>query len=259
MGRYWSDYQLDRATPPQAKDVRGEAVIRTLDNFIGDQPVTALSVRDPETCPASALPALIAEMSMEEYIDPSLPEHVQRRVLKNAWVLHSLKGYDSGVKMGLDLLGMTMQIEHWWQVDPKREPNTHRLIYYIGEDLFPGEPSHLNQRSTKAALRMIDATKRWSQESELFVGARLTLPANRTALQATSLSCRRTRMRVVQQIPHVRVHSTTTAIRRDIASVTRAHMTLAQKSPSIRIRHKLATVAKSMPATSRRLTLKGGL
>jgi phage tail P2-like protein len=257
MGQYWSDYQLDRITPPQVTDARGRAVVRALDNIIGDQPISTFYVRDAETCPASALPALIAEKSMEEYIDPSLPEHVQRRILKNAWILQSLKGYDSGVKMGLDLLGMTMQIEHWWQVDPKREPNTHRLIYYIGEDLFPGEPSHLNQRSTKAALRMIDATKRWSQESELFVGARLTLPANRTALQAKILSCCRTRMRVIQQIPRIRVHSTTTAIRRDIASVTRAHLTLAQNTPKIRIRHKLAAVATAMHATSRRLTLKG--
>lgn len=259
MDRYWADIDLERITPPQVKDVRGRGLIRTLDRAFASQPVANLSARNPETCPAEALPALIAEYSMEEFIEPGLPENVIRKILKNAWVLQSSEGYDDGVKRGLSLLGMSMQIEHWWQVEPKRPANTHRLYFFVGESLFPDQLSVLNARSTKAALRMIKATKRWSQESEIFVGARLAVPATRTALQGTALSCRRARMRMIQQTPRIRVQSDTTAIRRDIASVTRAKMTVTNQTPGIRITYSSAAMASAIPTTSRRLTLKGGL
>jgi len=109
MCRYWSDRQLDRATPPQVLDLRGKGILRSLDKLIGERPISDFYVRDADTCPAEALPALIAAFSMEEFIEPGLPEAVVRRILKHAWLLQSLAGKDDGVLLGLQLLGINPQ------------------------------------------------------------------------------------------------------------------------------------------------------
>lgn len=167
MSRYWSDRQLDRITPPQVLDARGKAILRTLDKIIGDRPISDFYVRDAETCPAEMLPALIAEYSLEEFVEPSLPEHVQRRILKNAWLLQTLEGYDAGVILGLGLLGMTAVIEQWWQANPKRAANSHTIYFRSGEQLYAEGQQFYRQREIHAAQRMIEATKRWSQDTTL--------------------------------------------------------------------------------------------
>ncbi len=170
MPRYWPDRQIDRITPTGAMDARGKAVLRALDRIIGNRPISDFYVRDAETCPSAALPALIAEYSMEEYIEPGLPEPVQRRILKNAWLLQMLQGYDAGVKLGLDLLGITAAIEHWHQQTPMGAPNTHRIRIEMENVLFPDEEGYFAPRQMRAIRNMIDATKRWSQGTEIRLG-----------------------------------------------------------------------------------------
>ncbi|KIC38167.1 hypothetical protein RA27_20610 [Ruegeria sp. ANG-R] len=170
MTRYWPDNKLDRITPPQVLDERGSAYLRALNEIIGDQPITAFQVKDAETCPTEALPALIAEYSMQEFIDPDLPEAIQRRILKNAWLLQSLEGYDAGVKFGLSLLGMTAIIEQWYQQQPMGAPNTHRLTIMIDDVIDPDGDGYFSEGQTRATLKMVEATKRWSQDSEIRIG-----------------------------------------------------------------------------------------
>ncbi|WP_160175166.1 phage tail protein I [Ruegeria halocynthiae] len=167
MSAYWPRSKLDRITPPQVLDERGSAYLQALNEIIGDQPITAFQVKDAETCPAEALPALIAEYSMEEFIDPDLPEAIQRRILKNAWLLQKLEGYDAGVKLGLSLLGMTAIIEQWHAQVPMGVANTHRITVEIDELLYPDEGGHFSDRQVAAIWRMINATKRHSQGTEL--------------------------------------------------------------------------------------------
>lgn len=167
MARHWSDRDLDRITPPQVLDERGRGLLRSLDQIIGDQPIADFYVKAADTCPAEALPALIAEYSMEEFVDPSWPEIVQRRVLKNAWLLQTLEGRDIGVKLGLSLLGLNAVIEQWWQISPKGPPNTHTVYFDIDEQVFADTRQSFEQRELRAAKRMIEATKRWSQDSKI--------------------------------------------------------------------------------------------
>lgn len=203
MARIWSDRQLERATPTQAKDIRGKAFLSAVNRLLGDLPLPGPHMRDPETCPTEVLPALVAEYSMEEFIEPGLPEHVVRRILKNRWLLQSLEATDAGVKLGLSLLGMTAVIEHWWQANPKRDANTHNLTFFIGERLFPNDQVFFGEREKKAALRMTRATKRWSQESTIYVGAALRPRPLRTAKRLSGISICRARMRVIQQTPRL--------------------------------------------------------
>ncbi|MGR3760879.1 phage tail protein I [Roseobacteraceae bacterium NS-SX3] len=176
MPRYWSDEQLDAITPPQVLDGRGRAFLRVLDSFCADRPVAAFHIRNAYDCPSEALPALIAEYSLEEYIEPGLPEEVVRRIIASTWALKTYKGFDKGVRLGLSLLGMQADIEHWHQAEPKRAPNTHIITFYVGQQLFEDGSAAFGSGEISAAKRMVDATKRWSQGTELRVGARKTAP-----------------------------------------------------------------------------------
>ena len=181
MTRHWPDSQLDRITPPQVLDERGKAILRSLDHIIGERPIEEFHVRDALTCPLQALPALIAETSMEEFIEPGLPETIVRRILKHAWLLQSLAGKDAGVLLGLSLLGIDATITQWWQTRPKGRPHTHNIRIYVGEKLFdPDADVFLGDREVKAAIRMINACKRWSQDSTTHIGVWLQLNAHRT-------------------------------------------------------------------------------
>lgn len=170
MTRYWPDEQLDRITPPQVHDARGRAMLRVLDSFFADQPLLGFHIKDPATCPAEMLPALIAEYSMEEFIEEGFPEDVVRRILKNAWLLKRFKGYDKGVRLGLELLGMEADIEHWHQMVPMGTPNTHRIHILLDAPVFPESTSVFDDREVQAVSSMVEACKRFSQESEINFG-----------------------------------------------------------------------------------------
>ncbi len=169
MTKTWSRQEIASITPPQANDVRGEAFLNALARFMGERLRPGPQVRDPQTCPAEALPALIAEASMEEFIDPDLPEQIQRDILSNRWQLQSLKGTDAGVKLALRLLGADAQIIQWHQTEPKGEPNTHRIELLVEKPIWPGE-GYFGERQVRALQKMINRTKRFSQETELRTG-----------------------------------------------------------------------------------------
>jgi phage tail P2-like protein len=248
MARIWSERQLERVTPPQAKDVRGAGFIAALNRFFGERPLPGPPMRDPATCSSDVLPALVAEYSMEEFIEPGLPEHVVRRILQNRWALQTGEGYDAGVKLGLGLLGMSVVIEHWWQAEPKRAPNTHDLIFYIGEQLFANDQAFFGEREKKAAFRMIEATKRWSQESTIYVGVSMRPPKLRTAQHVRGLSFRKARMRVIQHPPRLPLALGQTA-RFRATTVHRSRMRVGQQSP-------VSQLQLSASQTSRALSLK---
>jgi phage tail P2-like protein len=170
MARYWPDRQLDRVTPPQMLDARGKALLRSLDGHFAANPVSGFASKDPETCPASVLPALIAEYSMEEFITPGLPEAVVRQILKNRWALKKYKGYDKGVWLGLALLGMEADIQHWHQMEPKGPANTQRLTITLGDKLFPTSSELKHPRELDAATQMVRVTQRLSQDVSVHFG-----------------------------------------------------------------------------------------
>lgn len=167
MAGYWADEHLDRITPPEVRDERGWAYLRTLDRLIADRPLSSFLVKDADTCPVAALPALIAEYSMEEFIEPDAPEIVKRRLLKFGFFLQSMSGTDAGVKLALSLIGLRAEITQWYRQDPMGAPNTHRITVSMDEDLFPDTVGYVSAMQGRAALRLIDATKRWSQESDV--------------------------------------------------------------------------------------------
>lgn len=157
-----TDIALRSVSPAPISGDRDQAFLQALARMDGDRPVSDLVIQDALNCPASALPALIAEYSLEEFIDPDLPENEVRAIIGASWRLHEGKGYDEGVQLGLSLLGIDAEVNQWYQQKPLGAPNTHRINLRATRALYPNENT-LGPRHLKAAVRMIESTKRLSQ------------------------------------------------------------------------------------------------
>lgn len=192
-----------KLVPSGVRDERQLALAEIFGKGLCDIDLSKLLMVDPLTVDARLLPYMIHEFGARQFIDPELPEHVQRRILKNIWSLKALHGYDAGVKLGLELLGMTAVIDHWWQQSPMGTPNTHDLTFFIGEQLFPNGETLFGLREKQAAIRMIEATKRQSQGSTIYIGAALRPRPIRIGMHLTGVRMRRARMRVRQHPPRL--------------------------------------------------------
>ncbi|MGH1577695.1 phage tail protein I [Planktotalea sp.] len=166
MSRIWSDRQLERATPAQAKDIRGRAFLQAVNRMLASKRLPGPDVRDPATCPVEALPALIAEYSMEEFISPGLKEEYIRALLARRYDLKRMKGYIAGIRLGLSLVGVEVDWVQWFEETPMAAPNTHRLKVVFDKPMLDGVPiGDLYHR--RAAARIIEAMKRFSQSEDI--------------------------------------------------------------------------------------------
>lgn len=159
----WTDQELAQITTPAVADERGVALLRTVRDLLTHYGPQNLHVQSAQDCPAELLPALIAERSMEEFIDPDLPEQIKRDILDQEYPLKKLKGYDDGVLLGMQLLGYSADIIQWHAQTPMAGHDTHILKVFV--EASSEVPYSTND--VRAIKRMNTATKRWSQETEL--------------------------------------------------------------------------------------------
>ncbi|MEE7478420.1 phage tail protein I [Methylobacterium hispanicum] len=68
-------------------------------------PAVLASLFNPQTAPAAFLPALAAELSVEEEWDLAVTEQQQRDLLANAYALNARKGTPFAIKRGLAVIG----------------------------------------------------------------------------------------------------------------------------------------------------------
>ena len=162
----------DELLPPGVRDERQLAFVRAID--AGLQPIVleAFIMSDADKVDARLLPYLVREFSLQEFIEPGMPDEVVRRFIKNAYELHAKKGYVEGTRLGLRLLGVEVSWTQWWQQEPKGEPNTHVVTTYANENIFADDSGvFLTEKLQTAVRRIIDATKRWSQDVSFRLGA----------------------------------------------------------------------------------------
>ena len=96
-----------------------------------------------------------------------------RGLIDQAWRLHEEQGTDGGVRLGLSLIGVFPDIVQWWQTEPEGHHDTHEITAYVNDHIFDDEAAVLNAKVQMAVLRMIDATKRWSQDTYFKIGVGL--------------------------------------------------------------------------------------
>lgn len=157
--------------PPGVYDERQVALVGAMDAHFQSIDISKFIMVDAWKVDAELLPALAVETSVQKYLTPDMPEKVVRGLIANSYDLHAKEGYVEGVKLGLSLLGAKVKWVQWHQLTPMGAPNTHTVTVYVNEQIFDDEPVLLNERVQRAALKIIDATKRWSQETNFQIGA----------------------------------------------------------------------------------------
>ena len=170
MGRRFDD----RLIPPGINDARVRYLWGAFDAALTEVELSprTLCMRTSAEMTAEMLPLAVWELSLEEFMpEEGLPERVVRRLIDRAYELHALKGTDEGVKLGLRLLtGLTPDIVHWWQTSPRGHHDTHTITVWVGEAVY-GDGIILSEKVQRAALKIIHATKRWSQDTDFRLGA----------------------------------------------------------------------------------------
>lgn len=156
--------------PPSIADARGRAFGATMARAFAEFDFRALLFERIETVPSSALPALIRECSVEEFVEPGMSEAVIRRLIAQSVFLHAEKGFIHGVRRGLHLIGLRVVWRQWFEARPKGEPGTHVATCYVTDLIFADQSVVLDARMQAAARRMIDAMKRWSQDVSFELG-----------------------------------------------------------------------------------------
>ncbi len=160
--------------PPGINDARIRWLWGAFDAALADVELSprSLCMRTSAEMTVEMLPLAVWELSLEEFMPPDgLPEHVVRRLIDHAYDLHALKGTDEGVQLGIRLLtGLTPEITHWWQKSPRGQHDTHTITVWVAEAVF-GDGVILSERVQRAAVQIINATKRWSQDTDFRLGA----------------------------------------------------------------------------------------
>ena len=157
----------ERLIPPGINDARTRWLWGAFDAAVEQFDFHRLLMRTSAEMTSAMLPVAVWELSLEEFWDPEgLPETIARGMIDRAYELHAKKGTDEGVLLGLELLGYRARIVHWWQMSPRGHHDTHRVEVEVRAPLYPDhEP--ISERTQAQITRMIDATKRWSQDTWL--------------------------------------------------------------------------------------------
>lgn len=156
----------DQLLPPGVKDERQLGFVRVLDSGLKTIDIQTFIMSDADTVDAKLLPFLVREFSLQEFIEPGLKDEFVRKLISNAYDLHSKKGYVEGTRLGLRMLGIEVSWTQWWQEEPKANHNTHKVKVIFDETLFEGAIMG-DTKHQSAVTRMVNATKRWSQSIDI--------------------------------------------------------------------------------------------
>ncbi|BAQ50417.1 phage tail protein I [Methylobacterium aquaticum] len=154
------------ATPREAAHAAVEA---RLDDRAA-QAAAIAALKDPATCPATYLPYLAWERSVDVY-DPAWPEDVRRAVIAAAPLVHALKGTPAAVKAVLAALKIDATVTEWWETTPRGRPYTFSVTAFARARLYGG--AVLDARLVRVAYQSVMAVKPLSRAFDLTLAAEM--------------------------------------------------------------------------------------
>lgn len=157
--------------PPSIRDKRTEILDDIHKSRMDALPLEKLTVRDYDKVDAKALPALIKEKQIEDFITGTMSEKMIRRLLKEADNLRRLTGTPAAVKRALEAVGIVGVLTEWWQMNPKGEKSTFKIEALVNENLVPISQPVFSPERVAEAFRLIDAAKRLSQHYTINAGS----------------------------------------------------------------------------------------
>ena len=119
---------------------------------MGELDLTRLLIYDIDNVEAAALPLLIDQFHLDEFVSDGATDNVLRGLIKQAIELHRYKGTPWAVRTALDIFGGGAKVVEWWQDAPQGTPYTFRVEMEV---LDQG----LDDAAWDAMLRVIEATK----------------------------------------------------------------------------------------------------
>jgi len=157
--------------PSSIRDERTIALNDIHKNRLKALPLEKLTVRDYDKVDAKALPVLIEEKQIQDFVTGTMSETMIRRLLKEADNLRRLTGTPAAVKRALETIGIAGVLTEWWQMSPKGEKGTFKIEALVNENLVPISQPVFSPERVKEAYRLIDAAKRLSQHYILTAGS----------------------------------------------------------------------------------------
>lgn len=182
----WGDNRVEKLTPPGVADERTRFMVEAIAAVMLEDDVSACVV-DWDNAPAEMLPAMIVENSLQEFIEPGLPEARIREIGKQAFYLHSIKGFDFGVLYALAAFGLEAEILQWYLKQPPGPHDTHAVTVDTQQDIFK-DGDIWTGRTYRQIWRIIDNMKRWSQDTSVALAAASKMNIYTAAFPTTRLT-----------------------------------------------------------------------
>jgi|GEM_PF-1699344 len=107
--------------------------------------------------------------AMSSFIMPNMRQELVRQLLDNAHEIHENSGYIHGTRFALDLLGVRIRWTQWHNETPPAYHDTHKVRVFLNSSLIE-DVSPLDPENQQAIARLIEVTKRKSQDLDVFYG-----------------------------------------------------------------------------------------
>lgn len=160
-----------RIIPPSIHDERSRAFGEAIRQALADPDFRRLLFEWLDTVDPRLFPFLIREFGLQHFVDPGMTEAVIRRLLKGSFELHRKMGFITGVRAGLEMLGISItNWSQWFQQTPKGDAGTHIAVISVDDEVFVDEGRAITARLQRAIGRMVARMQRKSQ----FVAIRFT-------------------------------------------------------------------------------------
>lgn len=155
--------------PPGVNDRRSRDFVSALDSALSDFKTSALMIQNPWTVPSALLPIMIVEAGLSEFVSINMRETLIRSLIAAAPEIHARTGTVQGVKLALEAIGVSARWTQWWQESPKAHHNTLKIVLFLSDTVINGH-APLDIANQRAAARVINAAKRWSQDIAIQYG-----------------------------------------------------------------------------------------
>ena len=182
----WGDNRVEKLTPPGVADERTRLMVEAIAAVMLEEE-TSTCIIGWDNAPIEMLPAMIVENSLQEFIEPGLPEPRIREIGKQAFYLHAIKGFDFGVLYALAAFDLEAEILQWYLKQPPGPHDTHAVTVDTQQDIF-NDGEIWTGRTYRQIWRIIDNMKRWSQDTSVALAAASKSKTYAAAFPMTHLS-----------------------------------------------------------------------
>lgn len=155
--------------PPAINDERNRALVGVFGEELADFDRHDLLIQDAQTVHAALLPEMTIARAMTDFVTPGMREDLLRNLLDRSEEIHALSGTLPGIRRALAAIGLTVTWTQWFEEEPKGPHDTHKAKVFFEQSLADGYEIG-DEWHRQAVLKLIDATKRWSQDTAISFG-----------------------------------------------------------------------------------------